>query len=129
VYLLAWSRAKGRPVLKTIDPGFYFPVLTDGSLDADDYPQRVHLAWETPADPSTGRKGTLRRVTYELGPIGEDSEDSTTTRRYGWSTQPSAVTCYLTDAEWDLDQVDKAGDIDALSLSRPLPNERRRRSA
>ncbi|MEU3783443.1 hypothetical protein [Streptomyces sp900129855] len=116
VYLLAWSRAKQRPVLKTIDPGFYFPVLPDGALDADDYPQRVHLAWEVPEDPATGRKGTLRRVTYELGPIGD--EDGTATRRYAWSQQPSTVTCYLTDAEWDLDEVDRTGDVDTLSLRR-----------
>jgi hypothetical protein len=113
VYLLAWSRTKNRPVLKTIDPGFYFPALPDGALDADDYPQRVHLAWETPHDPVTGRKGTLRRVTYELGPIGEDGIAA---RRYPWASQPSVVTCYLTDAEWDLDRVDRTGDIDALSL-------------
>ena len=114
VYLLAWSRAKGRPVLKTIDPGFYFPVLPDGALDGDEYPQRVHLAWEVPEDAATGRKGSLRRVTYELGPIG----DGSTRRMYPWSSQPTTVTCYLTDAEWDLEQVDKTGDIDALSLSR-----------
>lgn len=114
VYLLAWSRAKGRPVLKTIDPGFYFPVLPDGALDADDYPDRVHLAWEVPDDPATGRKGTLRRVTYELGPIDDDGAQ----RTYPWSREPSSVTCYLTDAEWDLDQIDQTGDLDALSLSR-----------
>ncbi|GGL03139.1 hypothetical protein [Streptomyces flaveus] len=114
VYLLAWSRAKNRPVLKTIDPGFYFPVLPDGALDADEYPERVHLAWEVPGDPATGRKGTLRRVTYELGPIDDDG----TRRTYPWSREPSSVTCYLTDAEWDLDQLDQTGDLDALSLSR-----------
>ncbi|MFB6643127.1 hypothetical protein ACFCYF_38555 [Streptomyces chartreusis] len=115
VYLLAWSRAKGRPILKTIDPGFYYPVLPDGAIDADEYPQRVHLAWEVPEDRASGRKGILRRVTYELGPIDTESNS---TRRYPWANQPSATTCYLTDAEWDLDQVDKTGDIDALSLSR-----------
>ncbi len=113
VYLLAWSRAKGRPVLRTFDPGFYFPVLSDGTLDADAYPDRVHLAWEVPADPVTGGKGTLRRVTYELGPIEGGGG-----RLYPWSRQPSNITCYLTDAEWDLDQVDRAGDIDALSPAR-----------
>lgn len=115
VYLLAWSRTKGRPILKAIDPGFYFPVLPDGALDAGEYPDRVHLAWEVPEDSATGRKGTLRRITYELGPIGADVG---TTRRYPWSSRPSAVTCYLTDAEWDLDQLDKTDDIDALSLAR-----------
>ncbi|MGW7237014.1 hypothetical protein [Streptomyces sp. NPDC054804] len=113
VYLLAWSRTKGRPVLRTFDPGFYFPVLPDGELDGDAYPDRVHLAWEVPANPSTGRKGTLRRVTYELGLIEDGGR-----RLYPWSRQPSDTTCFLTDAEWDLDQVDRAGDIDALSSAR-----------
>ncbi|MER6076970.1 hypothetical protein [Streptomyces sp. NPDC001833] len=115
VYLLAWSRAKARPVLKTVDPGFYFPVLPDGALDAGEYPDRVHLAWEVPEDPATGRRGTLRRVTYELGPIGADA---VATRAYPWSSRPGAVTCYLTDAEWDLDQLDRTDDIDTLSLAR-----------
>ncbi|MER6010201.1 hypothetical protein [Streptomyces bluensis] len=114
VYVLAWSRTKGRPVLKTIDPGFYFPVLPDGALDADEYPERVHLAWEVPGDPATGQKGTLRRVTYELGPIDDGGER----RTYPWSSRPSGVTCYLTDAEWNLDQIDRTGDLDALSLAR-----------
>ncbi|MGW2886441.1 hypothetical protein ACWDDN_13990 [Streptomyces griseoruber] len=113
VYLLAWSRTKGRPVLRTFDPGFYFPVLPDGALDADAYPERVHLAWEVPADPSTGQPGTLRRVTYEL-----DQIESGEQRTYPWSSRPSDTTCYLTDAEWDLDQVDRTGDIDALSPAR-----------
>ncbi|MDQ8706727.1 hypothetical protein RCO28_30270 [Streptomyces sp. LHD-70] len=113
VYLLSWSRAEGRPVLKTIDPGFYFPVLPDGAIDADTYPERVHLAWEVPADPATGRGATMRRVTYELGAI---SQDGTATRRYPWSTQPSTRTCYLTDAEWDLKHVNRGEGADALSL-------------
>ncbi|MET8182219.1 hypothetical protein [Streptomyces sp. NPDC005336] len=58
VYLLAWSRTKGPPVLKTIDPGFYFPVLPDSAVDADTYPERVHLAWETSPDrpPAAGAR-------------------------------------------------------------------------
>ncbi|KPI15692.1 hypothetical protein OK074_2137 [Actinobacteria bacterium OK074] len=114
VYLLAWSRSKGRPVLKPIDPGFYFPVLPDGALDADEYPQRVHLTWEVPDDAAAGRRGTLRRVTYELGSIGESGA---AVRTYPWSSRPSALTCYLTDAEWDLDRIGQGDDIDALSLS------------
>ncbi|MGW1015232.1 hypothetical protein [Streptomyces niveus] len=102
-------------MLKTIDPGFYFPVLPDGAIDADKYPARIHLAWETAANPAAGSKGTLRRVTYELGSIGEDEQ---MTRTYPWSARPSTLTCFLTDAEWDLDQVDRIGDVDSLSLKR-----------
>ncbi|MBC9717853.1 hypothetical protein H9Y04_35510 [Streptomyces sp. TRM66268-LWL] len=114
VYLVAWSRLKNRPVLQTIDPGFYFPVLTDAGLGADDYPERVHLAWEVPAGPAAGQRSTLRRVTYELGPISDNGDPRS--RRYPWSTEPSDRTCYLTDAEWDLEHVNRAEGIDALSL-------------
>ncbi|MFD9484623.1 hypothetical protein ACFWBX_11575 [Streptomyces sp. NPDC059991] len=42
VYLVSWSKAKGRPVLSTLDPGFYFPVLPDSAIGADTYPTKVH---------------------------------------------------------------------------------------
>lgn len=65
VYLLYWDGAKRRPRIKTYDPGFYFPVLPEDG-DAADYPERVHFAWELPADPKRGLKARLRRITYEL---------------------------------------------------------------
>lgn len=52
-------------------------------------------------------------MTYELGPI---DESGTATRIYPSSARPSSVTCCLTDAEWDLEEVNRTGTVDALSL-------------
>ncbi|MFD7922534.1 hypothetical protein ACFV3R_25320 [Streptomyces sp. NPDC059740] len=149
VYLLAWDAAKRRPRLSVIDPGFYFPDLPDNAGDSADYPTRVHFAWEIepdPRDPDSRRK--LRRVTYELAPIGTatlpdaDSDprrprrvpafqpDGATpllykgdvydpaaeaiSRHYPWNDEPSTLTCYLTDAEWLLDDIKADQDIHTL---------------
>ncbi|THA38147.1 hypothetical protein [Streptomyces sp. A1547] len=138
VYSLAWDPAKGRVLLRTWDPGLYFPEWPDDEQDAGEFPTRVHLAWEIPEDIRRGTKARLRRITYEIAPItpasrpatskdgarfrepivgegGEallvpgDTQDPMTgviTRTYPWSAgRPSPYTCYLTDAEWDLDDL------------------------
>ncbi|CAM5308916.1 hypothetical protein [Streptomyces abikoensis] len=141
VYLLAWDPERDRVRLRTIDPGFYFPVLEDDA-DPGDFPKRVHLAWELPEDPKRGIKARLRRITYELGPISpatatmpgtpEDDEASTprpaagdmydagtgTIRRtYPWApSRPSPWTCYLTDAEWRLEDLRHGQALDDLPL-------------
>lgn len=69
---------KRRPRLQVIDPGFYFPDLPDNDGDSADYPTRVHLAWEVPADPKIpGSRTRLRRITYELAPIGTATVSAT----------------------------------------------------
>ncbi|MFF9632919.1 hypothetical protein [Streptomyces fradiae] len=65
VYLLYWDPAKRRARIKTFDPGFYFPYLSEDD-DGADYPDRVHLAWELPEDRRRGLPARLRRITYEL---------------------------------------------------------------
>ncbi|WP_405526739.1 hypothetical protein OG426_30265 [Streptomyces canus] len=70
VYALAWEPSKKRVLLRTYDPGFYFPEWDEGEQDSAEYPSRVHFAWELPADPIRGLKARVRRITYELGPIG-----------------------------------------------------------
>jgi hypothetical protein len=131
VYSLGWSSQKSRPRLRVWDPGFYFPVLTDGS--EDDYPTRVHLAWEIADSPNSeapADKTRIRRITWELGPImplrdaeGEfqfdeegrprfaddvtfDEDREEFVRQYPWNADPSNVTCYMTDAIWEIDNLD-----------------------
>lgn len=126
VYSLGWSNEKGRPRLRVWDPGFYFPVLSDGN--EDDFPERVHIAWEI-IDEDAGRAGKvkIRRLTWELGPImpaadaeglplfdgdeivplegdSMDPETGRLTRQYPWNDKPSTTTCYFTDATWTLDR-------------------------
>ncbi|WP_329317923.1 hypothetical protein [Streptomyces sp. NBC_01262] len=152
VYALAWEPSKGRVLLRTYDPGFYFPEWPeDGEQDAAEYPTRVHFAWELPEDRRKGLKARVRRITYELGPIGAATKPGTTkdglprrewiygtdgepvlivgdrldpdtgriTRTYPWaSSKPSGVTCYLTDAEWLLDDLKGGHDVYELPTSK-----------
>ncbi|MEV4741596.1 hypothetical protein [Streptomyces sp. NPDC049555] len=144
VYLLAWDPEKGRVRLRTVDPGFYFPVLDDDA-DPGDYPTRVHLAWELPEDPKRGIKARLRRITYELGPIttglittghtpdvpeldssaarvpGDMHEPAAARglRAYPWAPdKPTTATCYLTDAEWALEDLRHGQALDDLPLAK-----------
>ncbi|MFJ1529756.1 hypothetical protein ACIOFV_15235 [Streptomyces mirabilis] len=147
VYTLAWEPAKQRALLRTYDPGFYFPEWDEGEQDAQEYPHRVHFAWELAADPVRGLKARVRRITYELGPIGPatapgrtddgravreqvagadgdpvltvgdtlDPLTGTVTRIYPWAPgKPSSSTCYLTDAEWLLEDLGRAHDVFSL---------------
>ena len=147
VYLLGLDMVKQRPRLSVIDPGFYFPDLPDNAGDSADFPTRVHFAWEVEADPAiSGSKRKLRRLTYELGPIGTATttdldgprpvrvpafapdgmtplvnpgdlyspDTGQITRQYPWNDKPSNVTCYLTDAEWDLDDIKANQDVHSL---------------
>ncbi|WP_055693728.1 hypothetical protein [Streptomyces prasinopilosus] len=69
VYRLAWDPAKQRATVRSVDPGFYFPVIGEDD-DGGEFPQRVHFAWELPEDPRRDLKARIRRITYELAPIG-----------------------------------------------------------
>ncbi|MFD7995503.1 hypothetical protein [Streptomyces mexicanus] len=152
VYRLAWDPAKQRATIRAVDPGFYFPVLPE---DGDgEFPDRVHFAWELPEDPRRGLKARLRRITYELAPIGAataagvdasgravraplttespdgdlvpvlgqgdtvDPDTGTVTRLYPWNDAPSAVTCYLTDATWNLEDLKGQVDVDSLPMDK-----------
>ncbi|GAA1353689.1 hypothetical protein [Streptomyces beijiangensis] len=139
VYTLAWEPSKGRALLRSYDPGFYFPEWPeDGEMDAAEYPRRVHFAWDLPEDQAKGLKARVRRITYELGPIGAatkpgatkdgiprrewiygtggdpvlivgdkvNADTGTISRTYPWAPgKPSGITCYLTDAEWLLEDL------------------------
>jgi hypothetical protein len=116
VMVLAWNPQKQRPTLRVYDPGFFFPQWDD---EDDDFPSRVHLAWELPADDEAGLKARVRRVTYELGPISGDGEedDGAGGRQYPWEPgRTSNVTCYLTDAEWLLDDLKNGETLDRLPM-------------
>lgn len=152
VYRLAWDAGKRRVTVRSIDPGFYFPIIGEDD-DGGEYPQRVHFAWELPEDPKRRLKARLRRITYELAPIGPatatgvdgkgravramrttqgadghmvpvlglgDAADATgvISRHYPWNEEPSTVTCYLTDATWELGDLTGPNlDVDNLPMA------------
>lgn len=98
VYVLGYSPKKGRVRLRVFDPGYYFPVLTDGN--EDDYPERVHIAWEI--DQPDANKRVVRRITWELLPL----DDPRVLNKLGsreYQDQPVEKTCLMTDATWTLD--------------------------
>jgi hypothetical protein len=152
VYRLAWDPAKQRATVRSVDPGFYFPVLPE---DGDgEFPDRVHFAWELPEDKRRDLKPRIRRITYELAPIGAatatgadtggqavraplttegpdgqfvpvlgqgdlaDPATGTVSRQYAWNDTPSTVTCYLTDATWNLEDLKGQVDVDSLPLAK-----------
>jgi hypothetical protein len=104
--VLGINHRRKRVRLRTFDPGFYYPVLDDN--DDDEFPDKVHLAWEL-EDPQAPSKLIVRRITWELRelPGGE-------TRQYAWNEEPSNLTCYLTDATWELDST-RARSVDDFS--------------
>lgn len=95
VYTLGWSTEKGRVRLRVWDPGFYFPVLDDGN--EDDFPTRVHMAWEMPRK-DTDTKVRIRRITWELRRIEGASY------RYPWNDGPTDQVCLLSDGIWTVDE-------------------------
>jgi hypothetical protein len=131
VYSLGWSGAKKRPRLRVWDPTFYFPVLTDDN--EDDYPRRVHIAWEVLDEKLKGTQVKIRRITWELADIrpaqtegaigrllgsGDQLHEGDRVnaagkieRIYPWSPdEPSTQTCYYTDATWIIDNAGKSVD-------------------
>lgn len=119
VYVLGWSNRKRRVRVSVYDPGFYFPVLDDN----DEYPNRLHLAWEVDEagqrlesdGTARGTKRRVRRITWEIRQLPEGE-----TRRYPWTPsdeEPSTVSCYLTDATWSLGEKATPDDFrDAIAV-------------
>lgn len=101
VYSLGYNAEKGRVRLRCWDPGFYFPVLDDGN--EDDFPRKVHIAWEIPP-PKTGPlkdKIRVRRITWELVDV-EPWQPA-------YQDEPATVTCMMSDGVFTLDLGSPAG--------------------
>ena len=67
VFVLGMDPGKGRPRLRTYDPGFFFPdphAVVPGWVD-DEFPPVVHLAWEYEKDGVTW----VRRHTWAMTPL------------------------------------------------------------
>lgn len=116
VYVLGWSPDKKRVRLRVFDPGYYFPVLSDSN--EDDYPTRVHIAWELETD-DPGKR-LVRRITWDLVDIEADETGNRVARRYPYAPDDdSFVECLMTDATWTLD-LNRAKDVDDFSEGRAV---------
>lgn len=108
VYLVGWDATQRRVRLRVYDPGFYFPVLGD---DVDDeFPDRVHLAWEFIGDDD---KPKVRRITFERRKL--DAPVS-----YPYQSDTSEFATFLTDATWDLEQMSAA--MGRNGVKKPSPD-------
>jgi hypothetical protein len=100
VYTLAWSAKRGRPILTVYDPGFYFPVL-DTMQVGDDFPGKIHIAWEFEGTGTDLGKKFIRRLTWELV--------ETEARSLPWNTEPSNLTCLFSDGTWQMENIGPNG--------------------
>jgi hypothetical protein len=97
ILVVSWSTELGRPVLRTYDPGFYFPDLLSADRTpgwVQEYPPIVHLAWEydTPDGVRMLRRYSWRMVRLEV-PVASP-----------WGGQ-RVWTCWYEAAEWRLDRI------------------------
>ena len=102
VYVLGWSPSRERVVLNVWDPTCYFPVW-DASWQDDEgfnqeFPNRVHLAYEFDDEVNGELTPKIRRITWELLPYENNKEVT-----LPWGS--AKVTCWMTDAVWTLDSL------------------------
>lgn len=93
LYTVGVSNQKERVRARVFDPGFYFPVLDDGN--EDEYPSKVHLAWELETDDK--QKKVIRRITWECVEI------EGLNRSLPWNDDPTNKTVLMSDGTWELD--------------------------
>lgn len=129
VYTLGWSGPKRRPRLRVFDAGFYFPVLDESGGNDDDYPRKIHIAWEYETKDERGQTETrIRRITWELvdlvelidpttGELPEGARVETVddvpqvVRDYVWNDEPSRYACILSDGSWKLEPDKSLSDL------------------
>jgi hypothetical protein len=98
VYAVGWSSAQNRPTLMCVPPSFYFPVLGD-DLD-EQFPEKVHLAWELPPDKDSPSEIKIRRITYELV---EDDPEEVPAHSYPYAPGKLTYTrCLMSDGVWTI---------------------------
>lgn len=114
VYVLGWDTDAGRPRLTVWDPGFYFPVL-DPRQPTDQYPDRVHIAYEYEEIQADGSKRRyVRRITWELAEDVDDDTGEAEVFQYPWGD--STIACFMSDGTWRIDDVE--GEVDTFSMEK-----------
>lgn len=142
VYVVSWDPEKQRVRTMTVDPGMYFPSVPSGrSLRPDQFPDRVDFLWSIPADPVTGEREKVTRLTYRLGlimpaldvdgmPVLDDegawvldegdrwnADTGMIERDVPWSDEPVDRTCYMTQVTWDANDIGRipaGGGVDRI---------------
>lgn len=95
VIVLGWDAKKKRVRMNVWDPGFYFPVWSDDGTDEDgfdeEFPSKIHLAYEFLRQIDGRDEPHVRRITYELAPRVEDEDK-----------EDPPMTCWMSDGVWRL---------------------------
>lgn len=119
VYALGWDDKKKRPRLRVYDPGNYFPVYDDGN--EDEFPNRVHIAWEIDDAVQEGDKTRVHRITWELREV--DPYD------LPWNDEPTELECFMSEGVWTIgneaDNIDDFTEQNVEWVQQPDGTERR----
>ncbi|MFF6903522.1 hypothetical protein [Streptomyces hydrogenans] len=141
VRLKAYDPGFYYPVLGEDDDGSDYPTRVHLAWELPEDPKRdlkprlrritYELDWIRPATASgvdrTGRPVRAPVMTEPtddtpaqpaLGPGDTPSPDGYITRQYAWNDTPSYVTCYLTDATWELGDLKAGHDVDDLPMDK-----------
>lgn len=117
VYVLGLPEGKTRPRLRVFDPAFYYPVLDPE--DDDDFPKKIHIAWEFEKLNARREKQTfLRRLTWEIVDLEELDELPRGSDLYPWleGGETSDKTVLYSDGVWNI--TDMKGTIPDLDPAR-----------
>jgi hypothetical protein len=112
VMAIGWDSAVGRPRANVYDPGFYFPVFDKAARGGEDFPEKVHIAWEFEDKNAQGQDEVfVRKITWEL-----TIQEAAYTARYdgGGTTN---VNCQYSDGIWPLSGIGTDGDFETFSPS------------
>lgn len=109
----------GQPKVEIAAPDGFIKVWDENSRS--EFPERVHLAWEYAKNmPDGSLQNRLRRVTYELLPVGSPWQPK-------YQSGPATQRCFYTEAEWILsnhstfdDRTGRPVDIDDLPLDKAI---------
>jgi hypothetical protein len=101
VYVVGWDEKKKRPRLRCYDPGFYFPVLKNFTPE-EEFPDKVHFAWEFEEMRDGKMQKFLWRMTYEI----RQGEAVT----HPWNDEPTNDHCWREVLQW------KQGDVDGTDI-------------
>jgi hypothetical protein len=105
VFIIGFDGLKRRVTVTTLNPGFYFPILSDDPTS--EYPTKVHLAWELPPDPDNPGLVKIRRITYEL----VDDPIDLPTHSYSYAPDVRTRTrCLMSDGVWTIDATNQTVD-------------------
>lgn len=105
VFVVGFDGSKRRVTVTSLNPGFYFPVLSDDPTS--DYPTKVHLAWELKPDDDQPNLVRIRRVTYEL----VDDPLDVPPHVYTYAPDnPTRTRCLMSDGVWTIDATNQTVD-------------------